>query len=451
MNLRLTNLITGAIAGGIGAAVAVAGVLGMGTLGGSAFGVVVAMALGAAGAWAVLGRIESVVVSRLASLNAIEGPDGKPRPSSSPEWPEVDDIIGSIANRIERLHAVKAEYEELEAIARTITSAPGYRGYSKNAAHASSARQCVLDLFEDLGRTAAIILETSDTLDDAITQLTRGTGDQDDSISQTTSTVETLSDNIDAISQNAEAAAVASERTRQEALTGLERVHEAIDGMERLRLHVDANGRKIRRLGDRSVEIGSIIDLINGISSRTDMLALNATIESVKAGEHGRGFAVVAEEIRKLAERTAGATKDIAVIVEAIQADTNESIRALNEEQTEVDREAKRVSEAGAALERISAVAEESAKLVDGISRSANDQVVATQELVLSTQKFADVIHETVIASNKAHEQVELLMDHCERFRRIFAGEVPSRSGQGTASRSNGNLHSRLTAIEPAL
>lgn len=451
MNLRLSNLITGAIAGGIGAAVAIAGVLGLGTLGGSAFGIAVAMSLGAAGAWAVLGRIETIVVARLATLNAIEGSSGKSLASNSPAWPEVDDILGSIAKRIERLNAVKGEYEELESIARSITAGPGYRGYSKHASGPSTARQCVLDLFEDLGRTAAIILETSDTLDDAITQLTRGTGDQDDSISQTTSTVETLSDNIDAISQNAEAAAVASERTRQEALSGLERVHEAIDGMERLRLHVDANGRKIRRLGDRSIEIGTIIDLINGISSRTDMLALNATIESVKAGEHGRGFAVVAEEIRKLAERTANATKDIAVIVEAIQADTNESIRALSEEQSEVDREARRVSEAGAALGRISAVAEESAKLVDGISRSATDQVMATQELVLSTQKFADVIHETVIASNKAHEQVEHLMDHCERFRRIFAGEVPSRSAHASYSRPNGNLQSRLTAIEPAL
>ena len=131
-------------------------------------------------------------------------------------------------------------------------------------------------------------------------------------------------------------------------------------GMDRLRAHAEANARKARRLGERSVEIGAIVELIGGISSRTDMLALNATIESVRAGEHGRGFAVVAEEIRKLAERAAGATREIGTLVEAIQADTHESIRALAEEQAEMEQEVASVREAGAALERISRMADDS-------------------------------------------------------------------------------------------
>ena len=103
--------------------------------------------------------------------------------------------------------------------------------------------------------------------------------------------------------------------------------------------------------GRPSNEIGIIVELIRGISSRTDMLALNATIESVRAGEHGRGFAVVADEIRKLAERTATATREIGTIVEAIQADTHESIRALSEEQAEMKHESERVRETGSALD----------------------------------------------------------------------------------------------------
>src|SRR5262249_38294169 len=153
------------------------------------------------------------------------------------------------------------------------------------------------------------------------------------------------------------------------------------EGMERLRSQVEANARKARRLGERSVEIGAIVELIGEISNRTDMLALNATIESVRAGEHGRGFAVVAEEIRKLAERSAAATREIGTLVEAIQADTHESIRALAEEEAEMEKESRGVREAGSALERISRMAEDSARLVDGISHSANDQVAATREM----------------------------------------------------------------------
>jgi twitching motility protein PilJ len=213
--------------------------------------------------------------------------------------------------------------------------------------------------------------------------------------------------------------------------------------MDRLRSRVDVNRRKASRLGDRSVEIGTIVDLISGISGRTDMLALNATIESVRAGEHGRGFAVIAEEIRKLAERTADATREIGTLVEAIQADTHESIQALGEEQTEMEQEAERVHEAGSALDRISAVAEHSARLVDGISRSANDQVIATQELVRSMQRISEVSHETLEGATRAREGVRLLSQLSERLRRHPSSEAapprpihPGEGGKAGASKA---------------
>jgi len=168
--------------------------------------------------------------------------------------------------------------------------------------------------------------------------------------------------------------------------------------------------------------------LIRGISSRTDMLALNATIESVRAGEHGRGFAVVAEEIRKLAERTASAAREIGTLVEAIQADTHESIRAMSEEQTQMEQEAQRVREAGKALERISEVAEYSARLVEGISRSSNDQVLATQELVRAMQRITEVSVRAHEGTTHARDLIGQLSRSCAPLQGLLDGENSTRT-----------------------
>jgi methyl-accepting chemotaxis protein len=255
----------------------------------------------------------------------------------------------------------------------------------------------------------------------------------------TTNTVEALSSKIDQISQSAEEAAEAGERMRQEARGGLERIHQIVAGMDRLRSHVEANGRKARRLGDRSEEIGTIVELISGISSRTDMLALNATIESVRAGEHGRGFAVVAEEIRKLAERTATATREIGTLVEAIQADAHESIRALGEEQSEMEEEARRVHEAGAALGRIGDFAERTAGLADGISQSANDQVLATQELVAAMQKVAESAQVILSETSRFRGQADVLTAQVHR--------APAERREAHTSRHNGLNGSRRRPV----
>jgi methyl-accepting chemotaxis protein len=161
------------------------------------------------------------------------------------------------------------------------------------------------------------------------------------------------------------------------------------------------------------------------------MLALNATIESGRAGEHGRGFAVVADEIRKLAERTATATREIGTIVEAIKADTHETIRGLGQEQTEMQRESERVRETGSALERISQVAEHSARLVEGISRSTNDQVLATQDLVRAMQRISEVTHQTLERTRLSRASLQALVKSCEPWQRLATAGLPAETVAG--------------------
>ncbi len=416
MNAHSRVVIVGAIAGGFGAGLAIAAANAIANGVGVALGVTVAALLAGL---ATLFALDSSYRRCVQSLSTLIG-ESEGQPNYMPTgWHEFDHLAQMIGDSIEGTRRLQHEIDEIERQAKSFWSS--FRSAEERTVIDPGLRACVTAMLQEFRQAATALVQDAGTLNSAAEKLAVGANDQSETVSRTTSTVEGLSDKIDRISQNAEDAAEACEKSRLEAKRGLEQVHTVIEGMDRLRAQVEINGRKVRRLGDRSVEIGTIVELIKGISSRTDMLALNAAIESVRAGEHGRGFAVVAEEIRKLAERTAGATREIGAIVEAIQADTHESIRALGEEQSEMEQESLRVREAGAALERISDVAEHSAKLVEGISRSTNDQVLATQELVRSMQRITSIAQQTSQTTQSARASLQAMTQYCERFRRLSA------------------------------
>ncbi|HEV3164827.1 MAG TPA: methyl-accepting chemotaxis protein [Isosphaeraceae bacterium] len=436
----------GSIAGGAGGSgLAMALSFGMDSKVAIPLGLLSGVIAGAAGIWlAVRGLARQLG----AQVEALEAAARDPMRSAHPDfgWAVVDKPLASLREEIERGRRAQEQLDEVEHLARSLWRAA--EGSVNGTNGTADAHGNILGLLGEVRQTGDQVVDHARALDQATEQISSGALDQSQTVARTTTTVESLSNNIDQISHNAEAATEAGQRARQEARRGLEQVHGLIEGIDKLRAHIESNGRKVRRLGDRSVEIGTIVDLIDGISGRTDMLALNATIESVRAGEHGRGFAVVAEEIRKLAERTAAATREIGTLVEAIQADTNESIAALGQEQAEVEQEAQRVREAGAALERISEVAEHSARLVEGISRSATDQVQSTHELVRAMQRISEVTQQTLGGTSRAREHVRLLSQRCERLHRLSA--VPgSRLGAGPVpSNGNGTHPRRGTVVE---
>ena len=270
----------------------------------------------------------------------------------------------------------------------------------------------------------------------AAEEMTSGATQQDHEITNTSSAVEELTVSMKQVSNNAEASAEAARRALDAAEQGNRAVRDTLEGMQRIRASVQASAKKIKSLGDRSLEISEIINVINDITEQTNLLALNAAIEAARAGEAGRGFAVVADEVRKLAEHSRSATKDIAALIKAIQAETNEAVVVMEEGTREVEGGASLADQAGKALEAISSVVRQSAELVQEISLASKQQVRGTEGVAHAMQIISSITRQTSQGSRQTVSTVghlvklsEQLNDALSQFRCPARPEAASEAG----------------------
>ncbi|MFB3916941.1 MAG: methyl-accepting chemotaxis protein [Terriglobales bacterium] len=282
-------------------------------------------------------------------------------------------------------------------------------------------------------RKAAVDVSTSaNDILVASEEMANGATQQDQEITNTSSAVEELTVSMKQVSNNAEASAEAARRALDAAEQGNRAVRDTLEGMQRIRASVQATAKKIKSLGDRSLEISEIINVINDITEQTNLLALNAAIEAARAGEAGRGFAVVADEVRKLAEHSRNATKDIAALIKAIQAETNEAVVVMEEGTKEVEVGARLADQAGKALEAISSVVRQSAELVQEISLASKQQVRGTEGVANAMQIISNITRQTSQGARQTARTVEQMVKLSEQLNealsqfRISAGAAPA-------------------------
>ena len=284
------------------------------------------------------------------------------------------------------------------------------------------------DVATEIRRSTTEILHSSE-------RMRQGAEVQAAQIRTASDAVNAMSHTTQRMAENAKAATQTSFKATQAAVKGGASVAETIKGMQRIRAAVQSTGKKIKGLGERSLEIGAIIEVINEIATQTNLLALNAAIEAARAGEQGRGFAVVADEVRKLAERAARATKDITGLIKGIQVETNEAVTVMEEGTREVEEGTKLADQAGAALREIEQIVQQTAGLVTDITKAAGNQVKVTESVVNSmdsilkqTQETTHGVQDTVTTIGKMAELSKRLTDAIGRFK--LGKEIGGRPGE---------------------
>jgi twitching motility protein PilJ len=215
--------------------------------------------------------------------------------------------------------------------------------------------------------------------------------DQSSRIGSTTRSVVEMSRSINDVSENARRSAEVAQQSLMAAEKGAASVQRAVRGMNDIREQIQETSKRIKRLGESSQEIGEIVQLITEITEQTNVLALNAAIQAASAGEAGRGFTVVAEEVQRLAERSAEATKHISSIVKTIQRDTQDTVEAMEHSTQGVVEGTRIADEAGQALHEIEEVSKRLAALIASISAATQEQARSAKEVEGNMQSILGI------------------------------------------------------------
>lgn len=224
--------------------------------------------------------------------------------------------------------------------------------------------------------------------------------------SESTQAVNQMSRSIVQVSENAAASTSVAAQSLITARRGGDAVRDAIAGMSLIRDQIQETAKRIKRLGESSQEIGEIVELIGDITEQTNVLALNAAIQAAAAGEAGRGFSVVAEEVQRLAERSANATRRIGAIVKAIQGDTQDAVNAMEGSTQGVVGGTALSDAAGHALQEIESVSAQLARLIQDISAATHDQARTAEDIA---QNMQEILQVTQQASDGARRSVQSL------------------------------------------
>ncbi|MBZ5597980.1 MAG: methyl-accepting chemotaxis protein [Acidobacteriia bacterium] len=301
-------------------------------------------------------------------------------------------------------------------------------------------------MISELAENTRALTTASEEISRSSQEQSRGARMQSEQTTQVATAMQEMASTVQQVSENSENAANASQKAAAAAREGGKIVEQTLSRMRAIADSVGDTAHKVQKLGKRSDEIGQIISVIDDIADQTNLLALNAAIEAARAGEQGRGFAVVADEVRKLAERTSQATKQITDMISSIQTETRSAVTAMHAGTKEVETGVEATSHAGSSLHEIIHMSEQVGDMIAHIATAATEQSAATEEINGSIEQIARITASTATSAQQTTSAFEDLSGLARNLQQLVGQFRLSSNGHGGNGRVLTDGHSQMDA-----
>jgi len=308
----------------------------------------------------------------------------------------IEGFNNTIAAIVTPINETEKVLEELASGNLTVTLEGNFEGkYEKLQSYVNNMSRTLNKLISDITEAIQATASASAQISSSTEEMAAGAQEQSSKVTEVAGAVEEMAKTILATTRNVSIASETAQNSGKIADTGGTVVSNTVDGMNKIANVVNEAASIIKELGRSSQQIGEIIQVINDIADQTNLLALNAAIEAARAGEQGRGFAVVADEVRKLAERTSKATKEIADMIKSIQKNTVNAVNAIEAGTKEVDSGRELASKAGESLKEIISGSRKVVDMVNQVAAASEEQSTTAEEISRNIEGITNVSQET--------------------------------------------------------